>query len=126
MEPQYFRPKRWVRILQTAIGAIVVMMGSNALFSPSGAVIGVAALAIGLFTLGQGVYAAVIATEDNLQIRRNIWKPVVTPWEEVDYCMPGNPLAIRLLSGKVVRMVPLLDDSAELRSMIDDTVGPPP
>ena len=38
----------------------------------------------------------------------------------------GNPMAIRLVNGKILRLVPLLEDAEELRSMIDDTVGPPP
>jgi len=126
MEPQYFRPKRWVRVLQTASGALVLAMGSTTLINGTGLAIGIAALLIGAFTLGQGVYSAVVATEDDIQIRRNFWKPRVTTWEEIDFCMPGSPLAIRLISGKVLRLIPMLEDSTELRSMIDDTVGPPP
>jgi hypothetical protein len=125
MEPQHFKPKRWARFLQTASGALVIIMGASAL-QASSIPIGLAAIVIGMFTLGQGMYAEVTVTEDDLRVRRNMWKAVVTPWEEIDYCMRGNPIAVRLMTGKVLRLLPLIDDVNELRSMIDDTVGPPP
>lgn len=127
MEPQHFRPKRWIRILQIASGSFVVLMGASAFGGAGGNIlIGIAAVAVGTFTLGQGLYSEVVATEDDLRVRRNIWRPTIAAWEEIDYCMPGNPLAVRLVNGKVLRLIPLLDDPDELRSMIDDTVGPPP
>lgn len=127
MEPQHFRPKRWVRLIQIATGSVVLLMGASALGATNGSIpIGAAAIFVGMFTLGQGIYSEVIATEDDIRVKRNIWKPVVTAWEDVDFCMPGNPMAVRLVSGKVLRMVPLLAEAEELRSMIDDTVGPPP
>ena len=127
MEPQRFRPKRWVRFLQTGTGALVVFMGASSFSAPDGsALVGVLAFAIGLFTLGQGTFAEVVATEDDLRVRRNIWRPVLIPWETVDFALKGNPLALRLVSGKTVRLIPLLEDAQELRDMIDDTVGPPP
>ena len=127
MEPQHFKPKRWVRLMQTVSGALVIMMGASAVGANSGSIpIGIAALLVGTFTLGQGLYSEVIATEDDLRVRRNIWKPVVTPWEDIDFCMPGSPLACRLVAGKTLRLVPLLNEPHELRAMIDDTVGPPP
>ena len=127
MEPQHFRPKRWVRWLQIISGTLVFMMGMSAFGAQNGNVlIGVAAVVVGMFTLGQGLYSAVIATEDEVFVRRNIWPAKGTAWEEIDYCMPGNPMAIRLVNGKILRLVPLLEEAEELRSMIDDTVGPPP
>jgi len=127
MEPQHFKPKRWVRLMQTVSGGFVIMMGASAVGANSGSIpIGIAALLVGTFTLGQGLYSEVIATEDDLRVRRNIWKPVITAWEDIDFCMPGNPLACRLIAGKTLRLIPLLHEPHELRALIDDTVGPPP
>ncbi len=127
MEPQHFRPKRWIRLLQIGIGSLVLMMGASALTADDGSIpMGIAAILVGTFTLGQGIYSEVVATEDNIQVRRNAWKAKILAWEEIDYCEPGNPLAVRTTEGKLVRMVPLLEEAEELRSMIDDTVGPPP
>ena len=113
--------------MQTVSGGLVIMMGASAVGAQNGNLaIGIAALLVGTFTLGQGLYSEVIATEDGLRVRRNIWKPVITAWEDIDYCLPGNPMACRLMTGKTLRLVPLLEEPHELRAMIDDTVGEPP
>lgn len=127
MEPQLFRLKRWFRILQITSSFLLILFGSTNLFAGSWYVfLGIVFVGFGFYTLGQAMYAGVVATEEGLNVRLNASKPKFYAWEDIDYATPGSPLMLRLMDGKIGRLPPYLDDSDELRWMIDDTVGGPP
>ena len=126
METQHFRSKRWIRMIQVTGGTFAIMIGILNLASEVRSVFGLVAIGLGVWTLGQGFYSEIAYDDDNLYIRRNFWKPKVIPWDDIDYAMPSDPLVIKKLDGHMVRLLPFIEDSQELRDVIDDTVGPPP
>ncbi|MCP3933967.1 MAG: hypothetical protein GY708_01195 [Actinomycetia bacterium] len=127
MEPQHFGLKRWFKTLQLTSSVLLIVFGTSNLFVGGWSVfLGVLFLAFGMYTLGQAMYAGVVATEEGLNVRLNMPKPRFYAWEDIDYASPGAPLTLRLLDGKLGRIPPYLNDADELRWMIDDTVGSAP
>ena len=125
MEPQYFRLKRWIRIIQMVSGSLVIAVGSANIVGGAWP-IGVLFLLFGVYAIGQVVFAVVIATEEGLHVRFNIPKAKFHAWEDIAYAPDTRVLMIRKTDDTMVHVPPYLEDLGELRSMIDDTVGPPP
>jgi hypothetical protein len=127
MEPQHFALKRWVKTLQLSSSVMLLVFGSvNISQGGSNTLLGIAFIAFGLYSLAQSMFAGVVATEEGLYVRYDIRKPKFHPWENINYATSGRPMMLRLHEGKVGRIPPYIDDMDELRSMVDDTVGPPP
>ena len=84
MEPQYFRLKRWIRIIQMVSGSLVIAVGSANIVGGAWP-IGVLFLLFGVYAIGQVVFAVVIATEEGLHVRFNIPKAKFHAWEDIAY-----------------------------------------
>lgn len=125
MEPQYFRLKRWIRVIQMVSGGLVIAVGVSNFFGGN-PLIGVLFLLFGLYAIGQVFFAVVTATEEGLHVRFNIPKAKFHAWEDIDYAPDARVLMIKLKDGSMARVPPYLEELGELRAMIDDTVGAPP
>jgi len=126
MEPQRFGLKKWLRTVQTLSGGMVIGLGVLNIAGGANPIIGAFFIFFGLFALGQVAFAGVVAFEEGLQVRYNIPKAKFFAWEDIEFAPASGVLMLRLTSGQMVRIPPYLGNSAELRSMINDTVGPPP